>query len=78
MADTVISLESLFLEVGGVRITGFGEDAITIPAPGFSSDEISELVVKPMENKLMEIEGVEHTYGYSNRDFGSVMVTYHV
>ncbi len=33
MADTVISLESLFLEVGGVRITGFGEDAITIPTP---------------------------------------------
>jgi len=33
MANTVISLESLFLEVGGVRITGFGEDAITIPTP---------------------------------------------
>lgn len=33
MSDKVISLDSMFLEVGGVRITGFGEDAINIPSP---------------------------------------------
>lgn len=31
--DTVIDLSNIFLEVGGARITGFGEDAITIPSP---------------------------------------------
>jgi len=31
--SNVIGLESLFLEVGGVSITGFGSDAITIPTP---------------------------------------------
>jgi len=51
---------------------------ITVPAPGFSSDEVWNLITIPLENKLMEIEWVEHVYGYTNRNFGSVMVSFFV
>jgi len=51
---------------------------ITVPAPWFSSIEIEELIVKPLENKITEIEWVEHIYWYANRNFASVMVTFFV
>lgn len=51
---------------------------VTVPAPGYSSQEIQELIVKPLENKLSEIQGVEYVYGYSSKDVGSVMVSFFV
>jgi len=51
---------------------------ITIPAPWFSDEEVKQLIINPLENKIMEIEWVEHVYGYTNRDFGSVMVSFFV
>ncbi len=51
---------------------------VTVAAPGYSSQEIQELVVKPLENKLSEIQGVEHVYGYASKDMGSVMVSFFV
>ena len=33
MSEKIISLDGAYLNVGGAEITGFGEDAITIPTP---------------------------------------------
>ena len=33
MADKILELGSKYLNIGGAEITGFGEDAITIPTP---------------------------------------------
>ena len=51
---------------------------IIVPAPGYSSQEVQQLVVKPFENKLNEIEGVEHIYSVANRDYAAIMVMYYV
>ena len=51
---------------------------IDIIAPGYSASESKKLIVNPLENKLFEIEGVEHVYGYASKDFASIMVSFQV
>jgi len=49
---------------------------IDIIAPGYSAQETKHLIVSPLENKLFEIEGIEHVYGYATKDYASIMVSF--
>ena len=51
---------------------------IDLQIPGYSAREVKDLVVSPLENKLFEIEGVEHVYGFASKDFASVIVSFFV
>ena len=51
---------------------------IFVNAPGYSAIQVNELVLQPLENKLTEIEWVEHVYSNSNRNYGSALVSFFV
>ena len=51
---------------------------IIVPAPWYNAKEVENLIVKPLENKLMEIEWVEHVYWVAHADRGAVMVSFYV
>lgn len=50
---------------------------VALAAPGYGAREISEYVVKPTEAKLREMEGVEHVYSVSARDYGAITVSFY-
>lgn len=50
--------------------------SIMVPAPGLSSQEVSNLVVAPLENKLMEIEGIDEMMGVASENMAGVMTTF--
>ncbi len=52
--------------------------SIYIPAYGYSSDEVKEYVIKPMENKLYEIEDMEHIYSIADKNYWFISVSYKV
>ncbi len=51
---------------------------ITVPVRGYSSADSSRLVVREIENRLAELEGIDDLYGYSGDEFASVMASFEV
>ena len=58
---------------------------ISVPAanvivrfPGASAQEVHNQVVRPLENLMAAIHGVDHTYGYAVNDLGVVTVRFKV
>ncbi len=51
---------------------------IFLKQPGASSEEISELMVKPLERLLSEIPGVKHVYSVSDKERGIITLEFHV
>lgn len=58
---------------------------ISVPAakvivrfPGASAKEVQNLVIRPLENLMAAIRGVDHTYGYAVDDMGVVTVRFKV
>ncbi len=58
---------------------------ISVPAanvivrfPGASAQEVHNQVVRPLENLMAAIRGVDHTYGYAVNDLGVVTVRFKV
>ncbi len=51
---------------------------IIVPAPWFSAQEVRNLIVKPLEDKMWEVQDVEHVYWVSAKDYGAVMVSFYV
>ncbi len=51
---------------------------IIVVRPGDSPDQILEQIVRPLEQLMSSLKGVEHTYGYANNDMGVVMVQFKV
>ncbi|MDQ7008846.1 MAG: efflux RND transporter permease subunit [Candidatus Gracilibacteria bacterium] len=51
---------------------------IVVPAMGLDSKEISTIVVSPLENKIMELEGIDKVYGVAGDNYGAVMVKFKV
>jgi len=49
---------------------------IMVAIPGASPKEISNVVLKPLERRLREIQGVEHIYSTAMSSFGMVNVQY--
>ncbi|HIE35458.1 MAG TPA: efflux RND transporter permease subunit, partial [Campylobacterales bacterium] len=52
--------------------------AIIVPLPGASPKEIENIIVKPLEEKIREISGVEHIYGMAMENVGIVNVQYYI
>ncbi len=42
---------------------------IIIPAPWFSSKEVNNLVVEPLEDKINQIKWIDHVYGVAHKNF---------
>ncbi len=51
---------------------------IFLKQSGVSSDEMSELMVKPLERLLSEIPGVKHVYSVSDKERGIITLEFHV
>ena len=52
--------------------------SIIIPAPGLKPQEIRQILVEPLEEKLREIKGIEHIYSMSMEDVAVVNVMYYI
>jgi len=49
---------------------------IIVPAPWFSSKEVENLVVEPVEKRIYEINGIDHVYGIAHKDFWVITVNF--
>jgi len=52
--------------------------AIIVPMPGATPKEIENVIVKPLEQRIREISGVEHIYGIAMHNVGVVNVQYYI
>ncbi len=52
--------------------------AIIVPMPGATPKEIENVIVKPLEEKIREISGIEHIYGMAMENVGIVNVQYYI
>jgi len=52
--------------------------SIIVPAPGLSPKEIEKLITEPLEQKLREVNGIEHIYSVSTDNVAIVNVMYYI
>ena len=52
--------------------------AIIVPMPGATPKEIEKVIIKPLEQRIREISGVEHIYGMAMHNVGIVNVQYYI
>ncbi len=52
--------------------------AIIVPLPGATPKEIENVIIKPLEQRIREISGVEHIYGMAMHNVGIVNVQYYI
>ena len=52
--------------------------AIIVPMPGATPKEIENIILKPLEQRIREISGVEHVYGMAMHNVGIVIVQYYI
>jgi len=51
---------------------------VIVPSPSLNNDEVSRLIVSPLENKIMELEWIDEVYWIANDNYGWVMVKFQV
>jgi len=51
---------------------------IIVALPGSTPKEIERVIVKPLQRRIKEIQGVEHIYGVATEDVGIVNVMYYI
>jgi len=52
--------------------------AVIVAMPGATPAEVENIIVKPLERKLREIQGIEHIYGMAMDNVGIVNVMYYI
>jgi len=52
--------------------------AVIVAMPGATPSEIENVIVKPLEKKLREVQGIEHVYGMAMDNVGIVNVMYYI
>ncbi len=52
--------------------------SVIVPMPGATPKEIENVIVKPLEEKIREISGVEYIYGIAKENVGIVNVQYYI
>ena len=52
--------------------------SIVVPANWLSASEVSRYIVSPLENKIMELEGIDEVYWTSEDNYGAAMVKFKV
>lgn len=76
----------LLLGVVGMILTPKEEDpqiamsggSVIVAMPGASVKEIENIIIKPLQRKLTEIQGVDHIYSYAKENVGIVNVMYKI
>ena len=51
---------------------------IVVPSSGLEADEISKIIVSPLENKIMELEWIDEVYWVAWDNYWAVMAKFHV
>ncbi len=82
----IVILFAALLGLAAIQITPREEEPqIVVPMvdvyvnfPGQSPNEVEELVTRPLEKLLWQIDGVEHVYSMSSRDQSMVTVRFYV
>jgi multidrug efflux pump subunit AcrB len=81
LAVFILALGYLALEImpreedPQIEISG---GSVIVPMPGATPKEIENVIVKPLEQKIREISGVEFVYGIAMRNVGIVNVQYYI
>jgi len=52
--------------------------AVIVAMPGATPAEVENIIVKPLEKKLREVQGIEHIYGMAMDNVGIVNVMYYI
>jgi len=52
--------------------------AVIVAMPGATTLEIENVIVKPLEKKLREVQGIEHVYGMAMDNVGIINVMYYI
>lgn len=52
--------------------------SVMVPASWLSSQEVSDYIISPLENKIMELEWIDEVYGTAWENFWAVMVKFTV
>ena len=52
--------------------------AVIVALPGATPEEIENVIVKPLERKLREVQGIEHVYGMAMDNVGIVNIMYYI
>jgi len=51
---------------------------VIVPLPGATPKEIENIIIKPLERRIKEIQGVEHVYGIATNNVGILNIMYYI
>jgi len=78
----------IIISIGSLTYINIAKDAepdidipfiyVTVPHQGISPEDSERLIVKPLENQLKTIEGIEEMNGSASNGFGSVLLEFDI
>ena len=85
---TIVFLMIIIISIGSLTYLNIAKDAepdidipfiyVTVPHQGISPEDSERLIVKPLENQLKTIEGIEEMNGSASNGFGSVLLEFDI
>ena len=85
---TIVFLMIIIISIGSLTYINIAKDAepdidipfiyITVPHQGISPEDSERLIVRPLENQLKTIEGIEEMNGSASNGFGSVLLEFDI
>ncbi|GIS06450.1 MAG: acriflavin resistance protein [Candidatus Dadabacteria bacterium] len=85
---TIVFLMAIIISIGSLTYINIAKDAepdidipfiyVTVPHQGISPEDSERLIVRPLENQLKTIEGIEEMNGSASNGFGSVLLEFDI
>ena len=85
---TIVFLMAIIISIGSLTYINIAKDAepdidipfiyITVPHQGISPEDSERLIVRPLENQLKTVEGIEEMNGSASNGFGSVLLEFDI
>ena len=85
---TIVFLMIIIISIGLLTYVNIAKDAepdidipfiyVVVPHQGISPEDSERLIVKPLENQLKTIEGIEEMNGSASNGFGSVLLEFDI
>ena len=85
---TIVFLMIIIISTGSLTYINIAKDAepdidipfiyVVVPHQGISPEDSERLIVKPLENQLKTIEGIEEMNGSASNGFGSVLLEFDI
>ena len=85
---TIVFLMIIIISIGSLTYINIAKDAepdidipfiyVTVPHQGISPEDSERLIVRPLENQLKTIEGIEEMNGSASNGFGSVLLEFDI